>query len=274
MPAPFVYDHRFHAGNVGDVFKHVAWLALLERTRGAGPRTIVDTHAGRGAYPLASTGEWTEALGALLEALDRGDVPPAEIARFVEAARRHAAPRAYPGSPLLAADVLELEDVLHVAEAEADARRVLEGTLRGRARGVHEDGLALLADPIVRASPRPIVLIDPPFADRAEWTTVPDALADAALARPDGCFVLWYPVKSYARPNAMIEHLRRRGLAHVVVELLTAPLELKKNRLNGSGLLFVRPPEGLVPAIAAAASWLGPRLSVRDGWFSVRVQGA
>jgi hypothetical protein len=29
-----------------------------------------------------------------------------------------------------------------------------------------------------------------------------------------------------------------------------------------------------VPALAAAASWLGPRLSVRDGWFSVRVQGA
>ncbi len=273
MPAPFVYDHRFHAGNVGDVFKHVAWLALLDRTRGAA-RVVFDTHAGRGAYPLASTGEWTEALGALLAALERGDAAPVEITRLVEAARRHGAPRAYPGSPLLAADALEPDDVLHVAESDADARRVLEGTLRGRARGVHEDGLALLRGPLVREAARPIVLVDPPFADRAEWTSVPDALADAALARPDGTFALWYPVKSYARPNAMIEHLRRRGLAHVVVELLTAPLELKKNRLNGSGLLFVRPPEGLVPALAAAASWLGPRLSVRDGWFSVRVQGA
>ncbi|MBL8555232.1 MAG: 23S rRNA (adenine(2030)-N(6))-methyltransferase RlmJ, partial [Phenylobacterium sp.] len=43
------YRHAFHAGNFADLVKHAALLRLLaELTKGGGPLTVIDTHAGRG----------------------------------------------------------------------------------------------------------------------------------------------------------------------------------------------------------------------------------
>ena len=65
------YRHLFHAGNFADVFKHLLLLALLESmNRKDKPWCYLDTHAGAGAYNLASndagrTGEWREGVGRL-----------------------------------------------------------------------------------------------------------------------------------------------------------------------------------------------------------------
>src|SRR5690606_37676837 len=48
----------------------------------------------------------------------------------------------------------------------------------------------------------------------------------------------------------------RGGLAAVAVELITGPLAARKNRLAGSGMVLVRPPEGLLEDVAAAAVFL------------------
>ena len=47
------YRHAFHAGNFGDVLKHVVLVALLERlAQKDKPFFFLDTHAGRGRYDL------------------------------------------------------------------------------------------------------------------------------------------------------------------------------------------------------------------------------
>ena len=46
------YRHAFHAGNFADLVKHAGLLQLLARLKGAGPLTVIDTHAGRGLYDL------------------------------------------------------------------------------------------------------------------------------------------------------------------------------------------------------------------------------
>ena len=72
--APPDYGHRFHAGNVGDVWKHTALLAVLDALdTGTAPAHYLDTHAGEGVYPLGPTGEWTEGIGRLWE--ERPDAP-------------------------------------------------------------------------------------------------------------------------------------------------------------------------------------------------------
>ena len=49
------YRHSFHAGNFADVHKHVTLVALLQAlARKDKGFLFVDTHAGRGAYDLAS----------------------------------------------------------------------------------------------------------------------------------------------------------------------------------------------------------------------------
>jgi 23S rRNA (adenine2030-N6)-methyltransferase len=47
------YRHAFHAGNFADLQKHAILLALLKAlTADETPLSVIDTHAGAGAYDL------------------------------------------------------------------------------------------------------------------------------------------------------------------------------------------------------------------------------
>ena len=49
------YRHAFHAGNHADVLKHIVLLALIDSfKRKDSPFFVLDTHAGRGRYLMAS----------------------------------------------------------------------------------------------------------------------------------------------------------------------------------------------------------------------------
>ncbi|HMV68306.1 MAG TPA: 23S rRNA (adenine(2030)-N(6))-methyltransferase RlmJ, partial [Myxococcota bacterium] len=73
------YSHRFHVGNHGDVWKHVAWCAVLDALR---PRAVLDTHAGEGAYTLGPTGEWTAGVGRVWAAPELAGDPC--VGRYLE----------------------------------------------------------------------------------------------------------------------------------------------------------------------------------------------
>src|SRR5690242_21431097 len=60
------YSHRYHAGNVGDVWKHCALVEILRRVAGASESVAyVESHAGEGRYALGPTGEWMEGVARL-----------------------------------------------------------------------------------------------------------------------------------------------------------------------------------------------------------------
>jgi 23S rRNA (adenine2030-N6)-methyltransferase len=270
------YSHRFHAGNVGDVWKHCALVEVLRRVAGADV-AYLDTHAGEGAYPLAATGEWTEGLGRLWHA------PPGDdaVGRWVALCRRlgggAARPAQYPGSPAIARAVLGDAASLALWERDPAAHDALAGRVAGDSRTsvACADGLAALADAVRAAEERagPVVaLIDPPWARKADWADVPDALARAVAASHRTTFLLWYPVKSLTRPNAMIARLERDAVPGTIAELVTTPLEQRRHRLNGSGVLLVRPPDGAVAALAAAAPAIGARCATHAGAWSLRLR--
>ena len=99
-----------------------------------------------------------------------------------------------------------------------------------------------------------------------------DALARAARAAPRACIMLWYPVKSLTRPNAMMERLAAAGVAGVAAELVTTPLAHQRHRLNGSGVLLVRAPAAALEALAAAAPEIGARCATFAGTWSFRMR--
>ena len=100
------YRHAFHAGNFADLFKHAVLTALLtELTRSPGPLTVIDTHAGAGAFDLdgeaaRKTGEGA-AIGVLMAdagapeafAALQAAVQESEISRLAAPDRRRLAPR-------------------------------------------------------------------------------------------------------------------------------------------------------------------------------------
>jgi 23S rRNA (adenine2030-N6)-methyltransferase len=275
------YSHRFHAGNVGDVWKHCVLVEMLRHVAAGAPSTTyIETHAGEGRYALASTGEWSEGIGKLWD--DARGTSGDAVARYVALSRRlgtgAARPEQYPGSPLFARAVLGANAQLVLWEHDAVAVAHLRATLGSdSSTDVHTgDGLTALAGEVAAAEQRGddtdvVALIDPPWTQKPDWTRIPDALALAAQSAQRTRFMLWYPIKSLTRPNAMIARLAAAGVAGTIVELVTTPLEHQRQRLNGSGVLLVRPPAGALEAIAASAPAIGARCATRPDTWSCRV---
>src|SRR5690242_899550 len=129
------YSHRYHAGNVGDVWKHCALVEILYRTAVASRSVMyVESHAGEGRYALGPTGEWTEGIGRLWATPAAATDDP--VGRYVALCRRiggggAARPEVYPGSPAFAREVLGPDAELELWERDPVARARLEAEVRG-----------------------------------------------------------------------------------------------------------------------------------------------
>jgi 23S rRNA (adenine2030-N6)-methyltransferase len=275
------YSHRFHAGNVGDVWKHCALVEVLRLASARAPRLrYLDSHAGEGGYALAPTGEWTEGIGRLWGRYD--DRPPDDpLRRYLSLCRRLGGgggrPAEYPGSPAFAAATLGAAAELLLWERDAAAFAGLAARVGAdpRVRLAQGDGLGVLAHAVFEAEAEAgavVALVDPPYGEKGDWIEVPEAFAAAARGSGRACLVLWYPVKSLTRPNAMLARLEAGGVEGVAVEIVTTPLEQRRNRLNGSGLILVRPPRGSLESLAALAPVIGASCATVPGTWSVRIR--
>lgn len=265
------YDHRYHIGNAGDVWKHAVWLALLgSRPERAAPVTILETHAGRGLYQRGPTGEWMEGLAKL------GDITGApEAVQQLAHLQGCAAGRVgeqLVGSPLVTLSAMRAGDSLQLHEVDADAAAALR-----RAVGRAEDVTVLEQDGWTATLPvgagRSLWFIDPPFATREEWQVTAQRAIAWASTNTRATVVIWYPIKGASRPAALVNALRASGIPGWFGELWTAPYDEGRNRLNGSGMAVLRPPNGLESSVAAIGGWLGPRLAVRDGDWQLKMAG-
>src|SRR2546428_1066128 len=110
------YAHARHAGNAGDVFKHVALIALLdELLRDPEPLLYVETHAGDGLYPLGSAGEWGDGVQRFWSAREGLPGRYAEIVRGFSP-QGAARPGIVPGSPAIAGKLLRAQDRMLLQE--------------------------------------------------------------------------------------------------------------------------------------------------------------
>ena len=261
------YRHAFHASNFADVLKHVVLSRVLVHLREkAGAFRVIDTHAGAGLYDLTSSeatrgGEWQDGIGRLMDAsLPK---PAAELlAPYLEAVRAlnpSGSLRSYPGSPVLAQHFLRSQDRLIACELEPNAANALRRSLRGdeRAKAIEIDGWTGLTAYIPPVERRGVVLIDPPFEEKGDYTRLANALDTARRKWASGTYLLWYPIKGRPEPDALAKRIRRLAIPKVMrVELTVSPLS-DPSRLNGCGLVILNPPwkleaelAGLLPILA------------------------
>jgi 23S rRNA (adenine2030-N6)-methyltransferase len=269
------YSHARHAGNHGDVLKHVALVAVLrDLIRDPAPLLYVDSHAGDGRFTLGSVGEWGDGISRLWDLDVRGEERPVEIYRAAVgrfSPRGAARPAVYPGSPLIAQALTRPQDELRLFEIDGQAAHVLRKSLGGdgRAQVFEEDGLAGVARALAAAGGRrALLLIDPPYSDKAEWTAVARAVPELYRAFPEATVLLWYPVRAMTRPVALLIALAEAGVHGTALELIATPLRLKREKLNGSGVVLLRPPDPALRALCADLPDLGQRLATRGEWTS------
>jgi 23S rRNA (adenine2030-N6)-methyltransferase len=208
------YQHVYHAGGMADVAKHAVLLQLIHALKPLGPLTYLETHAGRGLYPLAApemnkVGEYRHGFLPLWNA--RATLPDT-LLPLVEALgdlNPHGEPTFYPGSPWLAAHALGQGGALHLAEAHPGEFAHLEQTFAddSRIRLHHADGHKHI--PGLRLPPRPtLALIDPSYELKIEYRQTAQT-AGAILKRlPQSMVMVWYPLLPAMRHTELVEALK------------------------------------------------------------------
>ncbi len=256
------YRHAYHAGNFGDVLKHLVLIALLEKlTQKDKPLFFLDTHAGRGLYDLEGTlaRRAGEADAGIQRLAAVADLPPLaqrylELVRGCDPANAEKL-RYYPGSPLIAAMLLRDDDRAALCEIQPrEAAGLREVFGRDRRIAVHErDGYEALRGLLPPRQGRGLVLIDPPYeSQERELDDVAEALGLAVARWPVGVFAAWYPIKlaqSIARFHARLA----AGVAgFMAIEMSLFPEDSRAGGLNGAGMIVVNPPWQFEERVAAS----------------------
>ncbi|MEJ0036354.1 MAG: 23S rRNA (adenine(2030)-N(6))-methyltransferase RlmJ [Gammaproteobacteria bacterium] len=237
------YRHSYHAGNFADVHKHVAVLALLAAlARKDKGFLYFETHAGSGDYTTSDEADAgiTKLAGARFQSEELRVYKAA-----VDAFRKGRSPRAYPGSPILAAGALRPQDRGIAVEILPPEARALERALGpGSPMRVHTgDGFERLRAALPPAERRGLVLIDPPFEEtRQDFERVGAMIADSLRRFESGVYCAWYPIKE-ERDIASWKAGLVRALNREVLfsELWIYPRDSRVG-LNGSGLAIVNAP--------------------------------
>jgi 23S rRNA (adenine2030-N6)-methyltransferase len=241
------YRHSFHAGNFADVHKHVTLLALLaalgRKDKGF---LYLETHSGRGAYELAHGS--TEAENGI-ERFSATTNDAEELQRYASSLAEYRTqlrnPRAYPGSPLLAARELRPQDRAVLVELlPAEARSLqLAVADNPRIRVERGDGFDRLRAWLPPPERRGLTLIDPPYEETSrDFERVTAAITEALRRFQTGVVAAWYPIKDEREIAAWQAGLAQRlDAGTLVAELWLYPRD-SRVALNGSGMLIVNPP--------------------------------
>ncbi|HEY6259116.1 MAG TPA: 23S rRNA (adenine(2030)-N(6))-methyltransferase RlmJ [Xanthobacteraceae bacterium] len=246
------YRHAFHAGSFADVVKHAVLARLLVHLgEKPAPYRVIDTHADAGLYDLAGpeasrSTEWQAGIARVLGAAIDGSAR-ALLAPYLDAVVARNLPgrlTAYPGSPALVAAFLRAQDRLVACEREPNAAAALQRNFGHdrRIKAIAIDGWTALNAYVPPKERRGLVLVDPPYEEAGDFARLAQSLESAHRKWATGTYVLWYPIKARAEPDALARRLARSGIGKVLrAEVMIAPLAVPP-RLCGCGIIVVNPP--------------------------------
>lgn len=242
------YRHAFHAGNHADVLKHAVLVLVIEYLKQKEkPFWYIDTHAGAGVYALdtSEAKKNAEFKMGLERVLARRDELPELLQPYLAVidVLRATQPRSYPGSPLFAAHLLREQDRLRLFELHPQDHELLKNNFAKdrRVSIAQSDGFAGLKALLPPPPRRAVVLIDPPYELKEDYSHAVRALQDAMQRFSNGIYIVWYPLLSRPESQRLPERLVELAVPSLRVEL---KIENPKGEFGmfGSGLFIVNPP--------------------------------
>jgi 23S rRNA (adenine2030-N6)-methyltransferase len=275
------YRHAFHAGNHADVLKHLTLMLVLKHMNlKEKPYRYIDTHAGAGGYSLHSkyarkNAEFEQGIGRLWQATD---APPA-IQEYVELVRAFNGGRSleqYPGSPAIALQMRREIDPMSLFELHSTDYRILESYVSGQ-HNVHvsdKDGFAHLKSQIPPISRRGVILMDPSYELRSDYSRVISTLKDALLRFSSGTYMIWYPQVQSLESAEFPKRLLAQSRSWLHVTLRVQAPDSQGFGLQGSGMFVIHPPHTLYAQLAAILPYLRDHLKqVPNAQFTLEQSG-
>ena len=263
------YRHSYHAGNHADVLKHIVLTlcinALKEKEK---PFLYLDTHSGAGRYLLKSehsekTGEYLSGINLLWQ---QPNIPEL-LNTYLSVIKRYnpfSELKYYPGSPLIAKQLLRQQDKLNLTELHPTDYPLLrqEFSKDKRAKVLREDGFAQLKSKLPHQFRRGIILIDPSYEIKDDYQIIPKALFEAYKRFATGVYLIWYPVVSRTQTQKMIDSIIKLGIRRISQFELAIKPDNNQKGMTASGILVINPPWKLHEQMQTILPWLKNTLDV------------
>ena len=266
------YRHSFHAGNFADVIKHIVIIEILEHLINKDNAfDYIDTHAGAGYYNLdsdqaAKLREYSNGIGKL----KAKDWP--ELARYFEIIKKcnsTAALKSYPGSPIIAMHFMRAKDRAWLFEMHPkDVERLKKSTAKNRRiRVADSDGFKGMLSLLPPASRRGLVLIDPSYEIKTDYTQVFDAVAKAYKKFTTGTYAIWYPVVERKRIDQLEKKFISSGIKRIQRFELAVTADSFDRGMTAAGMMVINPPWMLMEKMSQLLPKLVKTLAEDEGGF-------
>jgi len=219
------YRHAFHAGGPADVLKHVVLLQVLNAmVSNPKPLLYIDSHAGAGNYSLKSgyatkLQEYKKGISKVFRERKWLAKYSPSIRQYISLIEAINGPnsklRLYPGSPLFALSLLRCSDMAMLFELHSKDYEILERNVRQSKLVVNTfklDGFTGLSEELDNSNYKDynkVVLIDPSYEMKSDFSTIPRILEGVSQTNSDACYIIWYPlIRSIQSSERMIESFK------------------------------------------------------------------
>ncbi|BBN82857.1 ribosomal RNA large subunit methyltransferase J [Pseudoalteromonas sp. A25] len=267
------YRHSFHAGNPADVLKHLVLVNVLEyMTRKEGGFDYIDTHSGAGLFALNNadaqkTQEYLQGITKLWQYQGSNTA----LTEYVSVIKtfNHGALDFYPGSPKIAEHCLRRQDKGWFFELHPKDLQLLQENMHGkkslRVRG--EDGFKGLLGLVPPASRRACVLMDPPYEIKTDYEQAALMISKAYKRFSSGTYMIWYPVVSRQRIDALELALKNSGMKNIQLFELATEQDTELHGMTASGMIVINPPWTLKKTMDGVLPELVEILGNSDAFF-------
>lgn len=275
------YRHGFHAGNHADVLKHALYQFVLSYMAKKGkPFSVIDTHAGAGAYQLddnfaSKNKEYETGIGKLWQL----NLPsaPQMIQDYVTAIKEFNLEhdsnelKFYPGSPWFALQGLPLEGKaffheLHPADFDLVRQFIRPNRYR---KAINGDGfqqsLGLLPPP----SKRGLVIVDPPYELKDDYQKVVTYSKQIITKFASAVILIWYPVVDRERIDQMERQLQNSNIKNIQLFELNVSADTEQKGMTGSGMIAINAPWTLKTEMESVLPFLTDQLADETGSYRI-----
>jgi 23S rRNA (adenine2030-N6)-methyltransferase len=257
------YRHSYHAGNHADALKHIVLTLCIESLKEKEkPFLYLDTHSGAGRYLLksehaAKTGEYLLGINLIWQ---QPNIPEL-LNTYISVLRRYNPfdeLKYYPGSPLIAKQLLREQDKLNLTELHPTDYPLLKQEFNKdkRTRVLREDGFSQLKSKLPPQSRRGIILIDPSYEIKDDYQKIPAALFEAYKRFATGIYLIWYPVVSRTQTQKMIDGIVNLGIKRISQFELAIKPDNNQKGMTASGMIVINPPWKLHEQMNIVMPWL------------------
>lgn len=236
------YRHSKHAGNFGDVLKHLFLVEtlkyLLETKAAARSRDFtfgyLETHAGEPLHQLKDGGSWEQGIGAYVDKHKEG-----VSSYFDKVVPRVRDKREYPSSWSLVLETIQDFGVenynLTLFDTSAEVAQTMKSITSERIRYECKDGFKHYKDNSLQRVD--LILIDPPYKtskpNKPSRDWIDAAKAGEYLLSRGVLFLIWYPYFEAKQPGIL-----NRRLEQPVLELMLPRVPSGEGLMKGAGLVF------------------------------------